>query len=294
MEVYQYPYYLRTVSEEERSCMLSLGCPLLVVTCLGLVAWTMRTSQTFRTGSSDHLSPDMDLIFRILRRVTSFKKKKSLDSHACLVVNNVTSEASPRPTPHDAHAIQPVRQSPQASSTSLHTESSTKNSILCSLPYEILELILLYLPPKDLLLSQRVCRRIKEIIILSKPIRRCLFLEPSHQSGRIATWKLLKWNPFLEDLSILLEIRVIGVHRSLEGPVRMIAHVRIRKTPPADARRLEALLHDEANWRDMLVTQPPATFLMHPSASLFWKSLIEDQAQFSYQASGVRIVDIIS
>lgn len=173
--------------------------------------------------------------------------------------------------------------------------SNSRSSSLSTLPFEILEAILLHLPPQDLLLCQRICRTFREMVSSSKRIRRALFLEPAHNSGKLETWRLLKWNPFLETkLSYLLNIRVIGVHRTGEGLVKMVAHARFRKEALADLDFVDMFLHDRACWKEMLMTQPPATLLMHPSASLFWKSSMEDQAQFFNDPAGFTIMDMIS
>ncbi|KAF2658483.1 hypothetical protein K491DRAFT_713432 [Lophiostoma macrostomum CBS 122681] len=177
------------------------------------------------------------------------------------------------------------------SRTSLSTLETSLPPTLDALPFEILEAILLHLPAQDLLLSQRICRTFREMVIASKRIRRTLFLEPAHHPGKLEDWKMIRWNPFLESqLSEILNIRVIGVHRGGEGTVKMVAHVRYRKV----AIDLDAFLHGEASWKHMLVTQPPATSLMHPSASLFWKSSLEDQAQFFNDRDGFTILDLVS
>ncbi|KAF2255025.1 hypothetical protein BU26DRAFT_500668 [Trematosphaeria pertusa] len=165
---------------------------------------------------------------------------------------------------------------------------------LITLPYEMLEAILLLLPLQDLLLCQRVCHCLKEMVASSKPIRRALFLEPSQLSTELSQWEQLKWNPFLETkLSNSLTVRVIGVHRSREGPVKMVAHVRFRKETLTDPDWADILLNEDASWKSMLVTQPPATLLMHPAASLFWKTAMEHQAQFFHDPAGFTLLDLV-
>lgn len=190
----------------------------------------------------------------------------------------------------------PLRSSPirKVVSATDSTRTSFAPSTLTTLPYEILEAILLCLPCQDLLLCQRVCHCFKEIVASSKPIRRALFLEPAHYSGKLCDWNRLQWNPFLEDkLADSFHIRVIGVHRSAEGPVKMVAHVRFRKEALTDIDWVDILLHENATWKSMLVTQPPATLLMQPSANLFWKTAMESQAQFYYDAAGFTILDLV-
>lgn len=187
----------------------------------------------------------------------------------------------------------PFLQSP-SSVTVQSNHESLQSTTLTLLPFEMLEAVLLYLPPRDLLLSQRICRRFRQVVCTSNRIQRTLFFEHEHYSGKLETWKLLKWNPFLESrLSSLLNIRVIGVHRGVEGTVKMVAHARYREDALLDPDRLEVCLCDQASWKQMLVTQPPATLLMHPSASLFWKSSMEDQAQFFHDPAGFTILDTI-
>lgn len=190
-------------------------------------------------------------------------------------------------TPHPLHKV--------ASATDSSRTSCVAPSSLVTLPYEILEAILLFLPIQDLLLCQRICHCFKEMVASSKPIRRALFLEPSHYSGNLSDWERLRWNPFLETkLAESLSIRVIGVHRSPEGPVKMVAHVRFRKDALLDSDWADMLLYEDASWKSMLVTQPPATLLMHPGASLFWKTSMESQAQFFHDPAGFTILDTIT
>ncbi|KAF2264365.1 hypothetical protein CC78DRAFT_544135 [Lojkania enalia] len=177
----------------------------------------------------------------------------------------------------------------------LPSQKSATKSTLTSLPVEILEAILLHLPALDLLLAQRVCRTFRAVILSSKRILRALFLDPAHQSGDTGLWEMLKWNPFLHNrLSRLLNTRVIGVRRSADGSVKMMAHVRFRGDVVLDPYWINVFLYDHASWRRMLVTQPPATLLLHPSASLFWKTDAENRAQFSRHAKGVTIEGMVS
>lgn len=204
--------------------------------------------------------------------------------------------------------MQPLQRT-SSSSQSIITDYAP--TTLATLPYEILEAILLHLPIEDLLLCQQVCHGFRQMVSSSKPIRRALFLEPSHHSGSLSEWELIKWNPFLETkLADSLDIRVIGVHRGAEGTVKMVAHVRFRKDALVDPDWVDILLDDYASWKSMLVTQPPATLLMHPvsnlsyetswmltsplSASLFWKSDLEHQADFYHDAAGFTLLDLVS
>ncbi|KAJ4286091.1 hypothetical protein N0V90_013440 [Kalmusia sp. IMI 367209] len=182
-------------------------------------------------------------------------------------------------------------------------EADSARSTLAHLPYEVLEGILLQLPIQDLLLCQRVCRRFRDMVASSKPIRRALFLEPAHHNGKLRDWELLKFNPFLAtQLAGSFQTRVIGVHRSKEGAVKMVAHMRFEKEALLNDDWADILLHENASWKSMLlltsrhvskVTQPPATLLMHPSASLFWKTAMECRAQFYYDTAGFTIMDAL-
>ncbi|KAF1974419.1 hypothetical protein BU23DRAFT_598455 [Bimuria novae-zelandiae CBS 107.79] len=169
----------------------------------------------------------------------------------------------------------------------------SRHSTLTSLPYEILEACLFHLPVQDLLLCQCVCQRFRNIVASSHPIRRALFLEPAHHNGNLESWTLLKFNPFLAaQLAGSFNIRVIGVHRGKEG-VKMVAHMRYEKEALLDDDWADILLRDEATWKSMLVTQPPATLLMHPSASVFWKTSLEQSAPFYRDDNGFTILDAL-
>lgn len=132
-------------------------------------------------------------------------------------------------------------------------DPSSAESSLAKLPYEILEACLLHLPTQDLLLCQRICHRFRDIVATSRPIRRALFLEPTHQNGNLDDWKLLTFNPFLAtQLAASFNIRVIGVHRGNEG-VKMVAHMRYQKEALVDDDWADILLREEASWKSMLV-----------------------------------------
>lgn len=158
----------------------------------------------------------------------------------------------PRPYELIPLAVQPLDY-PEVSASEYPDESKQPRSILTHLPYEILEACLLHLPAQDLLLCQRVCRRFKDMVASSKPIRRTLFLEPAHHNGNLEDWVLLKFNPFLADqLAASFNVRVIGVHRGKEG-VKMVAHMRYEKEALVDDDWADILLREEASWRTMLV-----------------------------------------
>ncbi|CAI6335894.1 unnamed protein product [Periconia digitata] len=192
----------------------------------------------------------------------------------------MTESTSPTPWPVTAKSVAQVTEP-----TSLSTSTALTN-----LPYEILEMILLFLPMRDLLLSQRICRYFKETIVSSKTIQRALFFEPSHYPENPAKWDILRWNPLFEEkLAPSFNIRIIGVSCTQEGFVKMVAHARLPKDASACPK-----WSDCASWKSMMITQPPATLLLHPASSLFWKTPIESQAQFFHDPDGFRISDIVT
>jgi hypothetical protein len=110
-------------------------------------------------------------------------------------------------------------------------------------------------------LSQRVCHLFREITSSSQRIQRALFFEPAHYIGNLEAWKLLKWNPFLETkLSDLLAIRVRGIHRSAEGPVKLIAHTRFKDNSLKDHQIARIFPYKGASWKRMFVTIPLPPF----------------------------------
>ncbi|KAK7188771.1 hypothetical protein DPSP01_005671 [Paraphaeosphaeria sporulosa] len=194
------------------------------------------------------------------------------------------------------HALATAKRLPLARLhfTNEPTQVHAVQSALLMLPYEILEAVLLHLPTRDLLLSQRICQRFRYMVESSKPVRRTLFLEPAHHNGQLDDWPLLKFNPFLTNqLAGSFHTRAIGVHRGKDGIVKMVAHMRYEKEALLDDDWAEIILYEHASWKSMLVSQPPATLLMHPSASLFWKTAMEQRAQFWRDDAGFTILDAL-
>ncbi|KAF2656964.1 hypothetical protein K491DRAFT_714862 [Lophiostoma macrostomum CBS 122681] len=115
---------------------------------------------------------------------------------------------------------------------------------------ELLEQILLHLPQRDLLLAQRVCRRWHAVINSSKHIQQALYLlplptvitasqpasNPLLASAFAGYFKLLAWEEFS------------GTYTSTWAS--MLLH-------STEKRWQQRFIREEANWRRMLVTQPP-------------------------------------
>lgn len=155
---------------------------------------------------------------------------------------------------HHSLALRPVNIRPDLI-VAKPDEADSMHSTLASLPFEVLEAILLQLPVQDLLLCQSVCRRFRAMVSSSKPIRRALFLEPAHHNGRLSDWSMLKFNPFFTtQLAGSFNIRVIGVHRSEEGAVKMFAHMRFDKEALVDDDWADILLYEKASWMSMFVS----------------------------------------
>ncbi|KAF2006414.1 hypothetical protein P154DRAFT_258943 [Amniculicola lignicola CBS 123094] len=115
--------------------------------------------------------------------------------------------------------------------------------------YELLEQILLLLPMRDLLLSQRVCRRWRHVIVDSKPIQRALhFLPVSDDTpGRYENPLLFDEPPFCDYFGI----GIMGDEGGLTG-ILMVgdSHSGWKKGWP------KAFRYTEASWRRMQLTQP--------------------------------------
>lgn len=130
---------------------------------------------------------------------------------------------------------------------------------------ELLELILLNLPMRELLLSQRVCRRWKDVITGSQALQRALYFlpepdvechSPSFTGKPISSYfrpnRLLEdafWNQF--DIPPVSDESCIP-HQKLR--CYCSATVRLRTFA---AEWHESMKYEEASWRRMLITQPP-------------------------------------
>ncbi|PVI03335.1 hypothetical protein DM02DRAFT_612254 [Periconia macrospinosa] len=200
-------------------------------------------------------------------------------------------------SPELAECISPTSWPTAGQSVILATKSSStepSSATLITIPYEILESILLYLPMKDLLLCQRVCQCFKQVVVSSKSIQRALFLKPSHSPQRFVEWEPMRWNPLFEEkLASSFVIRILAINRTEEGLVKMIAQVRLREDIFSNRSWSDILLRDDASWKSILITQPPATMLLHPGASLFWKTSMESWAQSFQNSAGFKISEIV-
>lgn len=138
---------------------------------------------------------------------------------------------------------------------------------------ELAEAILSFLPLKDLLLVQRVCRSFRATIQGSVQLQRLLFLEPEGDFNN----RSLKVNPFVP-ISSLNIIRDDNIHRRIPGDKSKIAALiprgylnilirsesRIhglkapkRKSFQHNLRELFFEQDPQASWRRMYITQPP-------------------------------------
>lgn len=120
--------------------------------------------------------------------------------------------------------------------------------------YELLELILINLPMRDLLRSQRVCRTWHSAIQTSPTIQQALFFSPKRRKHPVCpereTW----------EANQLLQVEF--------PPWFQLAYIKSRWDWPMarsfndlpwarDEKRCEAFMRPDASWRRMLLTQPP-------------------------------------
>lgn len=98
---------------------------------------------------------------------------------------------------------------------------------------ELLELILGFLPPRDVLLSQQVSRRFQELIQNSLPLRRKLHLEPNH----VAELMPIRFEP-----RWLQTFDAVGMGQSF-----IYGEINAWQTKAA------------GSWRDLYPCQPPPT-----------------------------------
>ncbi|KAK5017378.1 hypothetical protein LTR16_000893 [Cryomyces antarcticus] len=147
---------------------------------------------------------------------------------------------------------------------------------------ELLEAILLHLPPQTLLLAQRVCRTFHAVIHASVHIQRALFFAPQwHLRARRAhTWHTAD-RPGAKPANNRLLLRALpGCYPTVSSVVVGSAspgsdsgidydawswsvNVSFPSTAAAAAAQLPhpSVAHPEASWRRMLMSQPPCTAL---------------------------------
>ncbi|KAF2501434.1 hypothetical protein BU16DRAFT_534108 [Lophium mytilinum] len=121
---------------------------------------------------------------------------------------------------------------------------------------ELLEHILLRLPPPSLLFAQRICTTWRSLIQRSLPLQRALFLAPTRPlldaSG--PPYTLPTVNPFLDSA-------FAGHIDRHSKPTRWVTaqgeHCIVFVVRVVNGNWPDAFKYPEASWRQMLLTQPP-------------------------------------
>ena len=163
---------------------------------------------------------------------------------------------------------------------------STKNPL--TIP-ELLELILLYLPPKDLILSQRTSQAFRDTVVGSTRLQRALFLAPDESSSSRRPENnrlLLRAFPGCYP-TVTLKI----VHDELEGIMRAREIWDVNISFPADGTRSAclAVLYPEASWRKMFLSQPPCKELY---LRRWWRRSV-DPMVVGAEGKGIRMGDFV-
>lgn len=181
------------------------------------------------------------------------------------------------------------------STTTTSTAATTRGAreTVLELP-ELLEEILLHLPPRDMLVAQRVARRWREVAF-SSPIQRALFLQPTTSQldsiaffVRDATASLKLWNMDYSDLRPAKDLTSQDAHcpAVLFNPLLGTpAHARIGQFRQEQMGIIDvsraAHLFDDLNapdvCMDMFLTQPP-TSCVEIALSVRTKELIPKEA----------------
>ncbi|KKY21762.1 hypothetical protein UCDDS831_g04017 [Diplodia seriata] len=131
---------------------------------------------------------------------------------------------------------------------SARAPSTTAHLCLLRIP-ELAELVFQHLPPRDLLLAQRVCRTFHATIHSSPTLQQRLFFAPSNKRGE--AWQT---NPLLA-AAFPPWFRLRYVKSRWDWPM---ARSFAEELPWAsDGEKARAFMRPEASWRRMLVTQPP-------------------------------------
>lgn len=144
----------------------------------------------------------------------------------------------------------PAEQSPASASPAIVVLSPATESVLKT--PELLELVLAHFDQEELLRAHRVCRRWKDVIGSSLPLRRMLYLSPiSRLDERIPVdnaWLKRKF----PDFGIFL----------LQGHPKWRPKY-VKAIGVEDFERLgTAFFGPHVSWRDMLLTQPPVKELV--------------------------------
>lgn len=127
---------------------------------------------------------------------------------------------------------------------------------------ETLELILAQMDVRTLLLSQRVCRRWRDLIEHSSRLQKVLLFQPRKCNG-VPRSHPLDENPFVKDFVWPQMIRYFGW---------MNHDKHSTNNPELAARKKDAFLRNEASWRRMLIEHPPGYWSLGGLA----KPFIED------------------
>ena len=134
---------------------------------------------------------------------------------------------------------------------------------------EVLEMILLHLPIRDLLLAQRTCKWLKSVITESPPLQRALFFKPVYalpaEDFRMGKACCTEHQLLPGDLLVCnSKLRVYGnplfewAFGTAEGEEEQSRDKEL-ELPPAFAYR-------KASWRRMFITQPPL-----PRVTIEWE-----------------------
>jgi len=156
---------------------------------------------------------------------------------------------------------------------------------------ELLELILFFLPPRDLLLAQGISRNTQSIIQQSPKLQQALFLraipEPTNPSP---TPRVYHTNTLLEQCFPYFFIRSLVLERSYP----FITERASLKALPANSNpeRTRAFMRAEASWRCMLVSNPPVTTLTVATVTdtmMLGQRCIVGDLRFQPPADGLRM-----
>lgn len=187
---------------------------------------------------------------------------------------------------------------------------------------ELLESILLLLPMRDLLLSQRVCTTWRTLINTSIKVRRALFLEPAAGVGNVSfiDWRLDD-KDFYKNGSVGLEFALPlrgfdgkqkpkiykshwGRTREDAGQYRVFVNPLLSNVFPFlgegiyDQEKFAdlplAMQHFEASWQGMYFTQPPVNLMAYE-----YDSEVDELSDWSVSSlqrlsgiAGVRMIDL--
>ncbi|KAF2186404.1 hypothetical protein K469DRAFT_707061 [Zopfia rhizophila CBS 207.26] len=187
----------------------------------------------------------------------------------------------------------PVRPNPK-STTLPKTSSKSRENIPRTHAlnvFEILELILLHLPMRDLLLAQLVCSRWKAVIDASIHIQRALYFLPRTIPDRV-TASSFDLNPLIQ--------HAFRRHFLLEQDDLWPLHLKnscvqytmvIMPLPMSDPWE-GSFKERKASWKRMLITQPPVTVVnvLDQRIAPDYDEYFNDRVQ---SKEGVRLGDVL-